>query len=85
MKCTKVSETASQPNPHHVDARKVYDSPHAVAVGVHPPPGGTLKKHATPAGGFFFVPGGAGHLQVRPGRGAPRGGPSGPGLPPLSE
>jgi len=32
MKITEVANVVSGPNPHHVDARKIYDSPHAVAV-----------------------------------------------------
>ncbi|HII76140.1 MAG TPA: cupin domain-containing protein [Methanolinea sp.] len=64
MKCTKVSETASQPNPHHVDARKVYDSPHAVAVVITLQPGESLKKHATPVDVFFYVLEGTGIVEI---------------------
>jgi len=32
IKITEVAKDMSGPNPHHVDARKIYDSPHAKAV-----------------------------------------------------
>ena len=55
MKITDVSKVASGPNPHHVDARKVYESPHAVAVVITLQPGESLKKHLTPVDVFFYV------------------------------
>lgn len=64
MKCTKVSETSSHPNPHHVDARKMYDSPHAVAVVITLQPGESLKKHATPVDVFFYVLEGTGIVEI---------------------
>lgn len=64
MKCTKVGETSSQPNPHHVDARKIYDSLHAVAVVITLQPGESLKKHATPVDVFFYVLEGTGIVEI---------------------
>lgn len=55
MKITDVSKVPSGPNPHHVDARKVYDTPHATAVVITLQPGESLKKHATPVDVFFYV------------------------------
>jgi mannose-6-phosphate isomerase-like protein (cupin superfamily) len=55
MKITDVSKVVSGPNPHHVDARKIYDSPHATAVVITLQPGESLKKHLTPVDVFFYV------------------------------
>ena len=45
MKITDVSKIVSGPNPHHVDARKIYDTLHATAVVITLHPGEALKKH----------------------------------------
>lgn len=55
MKITDVARVSSGQNPHHVDARKIYDSPHAVAVVITLQPGESLKKHSTPTDVFFYV------------------------------
>lgn len=64
MKCTRVSEIASQPNPHHVDARKIYDTTNAVAVVITLQPGEALKRHATPVDVFFYVLEGTGIVEI---------------------
>jgi len=64
MKCRKVSEISSQPNPHHVDARKMYDTKHAVAVVITLQPGESLKKHMTPVDVFFYVMEGTGIVEI---------------------
>jgi quercetin dioxygenase-like cupin family protein len=64
MKITDVSKVASGPNPHHVDARKVYESPHAVAVVITLQPGESLKKHLTPVDVFFYVLEGTGTVEI---------------------
>ena len=64
MKITDVSKLVSGPNPHHVDARKVYDSPHATAVVITLEPGESLKKHLTPVDVFFYVLEGEGVVEV---------------------
>jgi len=64
MKITDVSKVVSGPNPHHVDARKIYDSPHAMAVVITLQPGEALKKHITPVDVFFYVLEGTGVVEV---------------------
>jgi mannose-6-phosphate isomerase-like protein (cupin superfamily) len=64
MKITEVSNIVSGPNPHHVDARKIYDSPHAVAVVITLQPGEALKKHMTPVDVFFYVLEGTGIVEI---------------------
>jgi hypothetical protein len=44
MKITDVSLVPSGPNPHHVDARKIYDTDNAIAVVITLQPGESLKK-----------------------------------------
>jgi quercetin dioxygenase-like cupin family protein len=64
MKITKVADVVSGPNPHHVDARKVYESPHAMAVVITLQPGESLKKHSTPVDVFFYVLEGTGTVEI---------------------
>ena len=64
MKITEVLKVVSGPNPHHVDARKIYDSPHAIAVVITLQPGEALKKHITPVDVFFYVLEGIGVIEI---------------------
>jgi quercetin dioxygenase-like cupin family protein len=64
MKITDVSQVVSGPNPHHVDARKIYESPHAMAIVITLKPGESLKKHITPVDVFFYVLEGAGVIEI---------------------
>jgi len=64
MKITKVSDAPAHPNPHGVDARKLYDSEHAQAVALTLQPGEQLKKHITPVDAIFFVLEGTGIVEV---------------------
>ena len=64
MKIIDVSQVVSGPNPHHVDARKIYESPHAMAVVITLKPGESLKKHITPVDVFFYVLEGAGVIEI---------------------
>jgi mannose-6-phosphate isomerase-like protein (cupin superfamily) len=64
MKITEVSNIVSGPNPHHVDARKIYDSSHAIAVVITLQPGEALKKHMTPVDVFFYVLEGTGIVEI---------------------
>jgi mannose-6-phosphate isomerase-like protein (cupin superfamily) len=64
MKITQVTDVVSGPNPHHVDARKIYDSPHAQAVVITLQPGEALKKHITPVDVFFYVLEGSGIVEI---------------------
>lgn len=64
MKITYVSEVPVQQNPHHVDARPVYSSPHAMAVVITLQPEESLKKHITPVDVFFYVLEGTGIIEI---------------------
>ncbi len=64
MKITEVAKVVSGPNPHHVDARKIYDSTHAIAVVITLQPGESLKKHSTPVDVFFYVLEGTGIVEI---------------------
>ena len=64
MKITNVATIVSGPNPHHVDARKIYESPHAMAVVITLKPGEALKKHITPVDVFFYVLEGTGVVEI---------------------
>ncbi len=64
MKITEVANVVSGPNPHHVDARKIYDSPHAIAVVITLQPGESLRKHMTPVDVFFYVLEGTGSVEI---------------------
>jgi quercetin dioxygenase-like cupin family protein len=64
MKITEVAKVVSGPNPHHVDARRIYESPHAMAVVITLQPGESLKRHSTPVDVFFYVLEGEGVVEV---------------------
>jgi quercetin dioxygenase-like cupin family protein len=64
MKITDVEKVLSGSNPHHVDARKIYESPHAMAVVITLKPGESLKKHITPFDVFFYVLEGTGVIEI---------------------
>lgn len=64
MKITDVAKVQSGPNPHHVDARKIYDTQHAMAVVITLQPGESLKKHITPVDVFFYVLEGTGTVEI---------------------
>ena len=64
MKITNVATVVSGPNPHHVDARKIYESLHAMAVVITLKPGEALKKHITPVDVFFYVLEGTGVVEI---------------------
>ena len=64
MKITDVAKIVSGPNPHHVDARKIYDTKNAIAVVITLQPGESLKKHMTPVDVFFYVLEGTGIVEI---------------------
>jgi len=64
MKITEVAKVVSGPNPHHVEARKIYDTKNAIAVVITLQPGESLKKHMTPADVFFYVLEGTGIVEI---------------------
>jgi len=55
MNVIEVSNARVSPNPHGIDARKIYDTEHAQAIVITLKPGEKLKKHITPVDVFFFV------------------------------
>ncbi len=64
MKITEVAKVESGQNPHHVDARKIYDTKNAIAVVITLQPGESLKKHMTPVDVFFYVLEGTGIVEI---------------------
>jgi len=64
MKTINVKEAQSQPNPHGVDARKLYDTEHAQVSHLTLKPGEQLKRHLTPVDVFFYVLEGTGVVEI---------------------
>ncbi|KAF5073587.1 Cupin domain protein [anaerobic digester metagenome] len=64
MKVIEIANVESSPNPHGVDARKLYDTENAVAVHMTIKPGESLKKHVTPVDVFFYVLEGEGVVEI---------------------
>jgi len=64
MKIVVLADLPVSPNPHHVDARKVYDTENATAVVITLQPGEALKKHITPVDVFFYVLEGSGIIEI---------------------
>jgi quercetin dioxygenase-like cupin family protein len=48
MKITEMKNTALNPNPHQVEAKKLYDTENAMVVHIVLKPGESLKRHITP-------------------------------------
>jgi mannose-6-phosphate isomerase-like protein (cupin superfamily) len=64
MKIIKVQETQHFPNPHGVDARKIYASPDAEVIHMALKPGESLKRHTTTVDVFFYILEGKGKVEV---------------------
>lgn len=64
MKIVDATRAESHLNPHHVDARKLFESPHAVVVMITLQPGESLKKHMTPVDVVFYVLEGTGTIEI---------------------
>ncbi len=64
MKISKIADIECSPNPHGVDARKIYDTENAVVVHMTIKPGESLKKHSTPVDVFFYVLEGEGIVEI---------------------
>jgi len=64
MKTIRISEAEARKNPHDVDARKLYDSEHAMVTHITLKPGEQLKKHITPVDVFFYVLQGKGIIEI---------------------
>lgn len=64
MKITEITKLEPAENPHHVDVRKVFDSPDTSAVVITLKPGESLKKHVTPVDVLFYVLEGTGVVEI---------------------
>jgi quercetin dioxygenase-like cupin family protein len=64
MRVVTVSENPSMPNPHGVDARKLYDHEHGQVVVIRLEPGQELRRHITPVDVAFYVLEGEGVVEV---------------------
>ena len=64
MKIIEIANVESSPNPHGVDARKIYDNENAVAVHMTIKPCKSLKRHITPVDVFFYVLEGKGIVEI---------------------
>ncbi|HOT02728.1 MAG TPA: cupin domain-containing protein [Methanolinea sp.] len=64
MKIVDATKTPISENPHHVDARKLCEIPHAVVVMITLKPGESLKRHMTPVDVIFYVLEGTGTVEI---------------------
>jgi len=64
MNIIQVNEIQSSPNPHHVDARKLFENVHAAVVLITLHPGESLKRHVTPVDVIFYVLEGTGTVEI---------------------
>ena len=64
MKIVDVKTADISPNPHKIDARKIYDNKNAQVVHITLNPGESLKRHITPVDVFFYVIEGKGIVEI---------------------
>ncbi|MBD3205940.1 cupin domain-containing protein [Candidatus Bathyarchaeota archaeon] len=64
MEITIVNNTDPGPNPHDVDARKIYDHENALIVHLKLEPGESLRRHITPVDVAFYVLEGKGIIEI---------------------
>ncbi|MBC7253150.1 MAG: cupin domain-containing protein [Actinobacteria bacterium] len=64
MKVVDVRQAETTPNPHGVQAARVYDTEHAQAVHILLRSGESLKRHVTPVDVFFCVLEGEGTVEI---------------------
>ena len=64
MEIVDLKSSPAMPNPHNVQAARVYDSEHAQAVHIALEPGEALKRHVTPVDVFFVVLEGTGIVEI---------------------
>jgi mannose-6-phosphate isomerase-like protein (cupin superfamily) len=64
MRTLDIRNAECQPNPHGVEARKLYDSEHAQVLHLTLKPGEALKRHITPVDVFFYVLEGNGTVEI---------------------
>ena len=64
MKIVDLKKAELNPNPHHVEAKKLYDTDNAMVVHIRLKPGEYLKRHITPVDVFFYVLEGKGIVEI---------------------
>ena len=64
MNVVDVKTAATSPNPHNVDARRLYDTEHAQVIQLTLQPGEALKRHITPVDVFFYALEGEGVVEI---------------------
>ena len=64
MKIVELKKAELNPNPHQVEAKRLYDIENAMVVHILLKPGESLKRHITPVGVFFYVLEGNGIVEV---------------------
>ncbi|MGA1843900.1 MAG: cupin domain-containing protein [bacterium] len=64
MRIIELKDAALSPNPHQVDARRLYDTDNAQVVHIMLKPGESLKRHITPVDVFFYVLEGQGIVEI---------------------
>ena len=64
MRVIRWKEVDIHPNPHGVDARKIYDTEKAQIIHLTLKPGESLKKHITPVDVIFYVLEGTGIVEI---------------------
>lgn len=64
MKTIHYTQAPARKNPHQVDVRALYDSPHAMVSHITLQAGEQLKKHITPVDVFFVVLEGEGTIEI---------------------
>jgi quercetin dioxygenase-like cupin family protein len=55
MKIISVAGSDVFSNPHKVEAKKIFESPHATVIHMALNPGESLKSHVTPVDVFFYI------------------------------
>jgi len=64
MKVIKIEDLPIMPNPHGVEARKVYENKFAEVMHLTLKPGEYLTKHQLPVDVFFFIAEGSGIIEM---------------------
>lgn len=64
MNTISYTKAEARENPHGIDARKLYDSEHAIVTHILLHPGEQLKKHITPGDAIFYVLEGKGIVEI---------------------
>lgn len=64
MKTINAKTAAGTPNPHKINACKLYDTEHAQVMHITLAPGQSLVRHITPVDVFFYVLEGTGIVEI---------------------